>query len=307
MRERHGARGAVVDERRAFDQYAPRWSSNACARSRPRRGAPELLLVEHPGERAPSRARDAALRDSDARRLPSAVLEREEAEVRQPRDVALVGADAEHAAPAAPAWARASSAAACRTARRRRPCRSGARRHRRRSGRARPVRATRRRSPGRRVAEEGQGRPRGRARPRAHSSVRTARPPSATSWTSDACCATTPRAARARPGCEVERRTAEPSPARASEPTSVSGERDRARRDLVASRHPRGTRRTSGRGRRGRRRASAGSFGRRCRCRAGRSRKRWGRRSAPQAAPCPRSPPRVPADLGLRFAEVRSR
>ena len=63
-------------------------------------GSAEAFLVEHLGTSPISRS--AVTRPpsetGDTRRLLSAVLEREEAEVRQPRDVALVGADAEHAA-----------------------------------------------------------------------------------------------------------------------------------------------------------------------------------------------------------------
>ena len=64
------------------------------------RSAVQLLLVEHLGDEAEvaERGEPALLGDGDARRLLAAVLEREEPEVREPRDVAVRGVHAEHAA-----------------------------------------------------------------------------------------------------------------------------------------------------------------------------------------------------------------
>ena len=60
----------------------------------------ELLLVEHLRDEAEvaQRGQPAVLGDGDARRLLAAVLQREEPEVREPRDVAVGGVDAEDAA-----------------------------------------------------------------------------------------------------------------------------------------------------------------------------------------------------------------
>ena len=62
--------------------------------------AVQLLLVEHLRDEPEiaQRGEPARLRHGDARRLLAAVLQREEPEVREPRDVAVGGVDAEHAA-----------------------------------------------------------------------------------------------------------------------------------------------------------------------------------------------------------------
>ncbi len=99
--ESDGARAAVLHER---------------LRVRPLRGAgrrvavvadrdlaveaAELLLVEDLGDESEiaQAGQPAVLRDRDARRFLAAVLEREEAEVREPRDVAVGRVDPEDAA-----------------------------------------------------------------------------------------------------------------------------------------------------------------------------------------------------------------
>ena len=78
-----------------------RSSSSACARSRRSPLEPaQLLLVEDLRDEAhvAEHGQPAAVGDGDAGRLLAAVLEREEAEVREARDVALGRADAEDAA-----------------------------------------------------------------------------------------------------------------------------------------------------------------------------------------------------------------
>ena len=142
-RERDGARRAVVHEGlrvrpvRAAGRRVARVADRDLAGQRG-----ELLLVEHlRDEPHLAERRDAAaVGDRDARGLLTAVLEREEAEVREPGDVPLVRPDAEDAAhQRLPSCARrelverdpeervAADA-----------CRSGAPRRLRRSGRARP-------------------------------------------------------------------------------------------------------------------------------------------------------------------------
>ena len=81
----------------------------------------QLLLVEHLRDEAEvaQRRQAALLRDGDPRRLLAAVLQREEAEIREPRDVALRRVHAEDAAHGyAPGRSRRSRA--CRAARARR-------------------------------------------------------------------------------------------------------------------------------------------------------------------------------------------
>ena len=62
--------------------------------------AAQRLLAEDLRDKAhvAERRQSPAVRDRDARRLLAAVLQREEAEVREPRDVAVRSTDAEHAA-----------------------------------------------------------------------------------------------------------------------------------------------------------------------------------------------------------------
>ena len=101
VRERDGARRAVVHERlrvrpvRAAGRRVARVADRDLAGQRR-----ELLLVEHlRDEPHLAERRDAAaVGDRDPGGLLAAVLEREQAEVREPRDVALVRADAEDAA-----------------------------------------------------------------------------------------------------------------------------------------------------------------------------------------------------------------
>ena len=99
--ERDGARAAVLDERlrvrplrRAGRRVAVVADRDLAAQ------AAELLLVEDLGDEpeVAQRRQAPVLGDRDPRRLLAAMLQREEAEVREPRDVAVGCVDAEDAA-----------------------------------------------------------------------------------------------------------------------------------------------------------------------------------------------------------------
>ena len=99
--ERDGARAAVVEER--LRVRPRRRAGRRVARVADRDvavQAVELLLVEHLRDEpeVAQRREPAVVGDRDARRLLAAVLEREEAEVREPRDVVAGRVDAEDAA-----------------------------------------------------------------------------------------------------------------------------------------------------------------------------------------------------------------
>ena len=99
--DRDGAGAAVMDERLGV---RPRVRAGRRVAGVPDRDVArqrvQLLLVEHLRDEphVAEHRQPAAVGDRDPRRLLAAVLEREEAEVREPRHVALGGADAEDAA-----------------------------------------------------------------------------------------------------------------------------------------------------------------------------------------------------------------
>ena len=96
--ERHGARAAVMERAAASSpRRSRRSSSSACVRSRARLRGREAALVEHLRDEAEvaQRGQPAVLAHRDPGRLLAAVLQRIEAEVREPRDVAARRANAE--------------------------------------------------------------------------------------------------------------------------------------------------------------------------------------------------------------------
>ena len=309
--ERDRARPPVVDERlRVRPVHAP---GRRVARVTDRdltRESLELLLVEDLGDEphVAQHRQAPRLRDGDARRLLPAMLQREQREVRQPRHVAVGRADAEDAAHVYASRSQTARRSASVTPRISSPPTSPMRRT------STPgdgghvlelVRPEARGSPGRgprRRATTGSAARSSRApmpECSAASASATASPPSETS------CASVHRGARS-----TTSRTSAASAARSSgggdpgdrpvarlelgaRQRGRAGRRRAGSRPLPAMRRDRAERR--GRGRRSRRPASAGSSGRRCRCRARRCRRRSAARAPRTPAPSPRSTARAPS------------